>query len=304
MRTLGVARPQLTSREVADLIAFLYVLDYFEASGDAAVGKRIFGEKRCIACHRVGDVGGVVGPDLSPSSRYVTPIQMAAAMWNHGPAMSEAMQVRGIARPRFTSAELRDLIAYVEADQPDVPSDPVFVLPGFAGDGQRVFTEKGCSECHAVRGSGGRIGPDLAERRVSPSILAFAVAMWNKAPAMTRATAARGASIPRLLPGEMADIVGYLYAVNYFAESGNPARGPHLLNRKGCLKCHSGNGREGASAGRLGTSERFASPAAVIAALWNHVLLGELAEAGAGRWPQLRPADLADLTAFLQRPMR
>ena len=68
MRELGIARPQLDARETGDLVAFLFTLDYFDPRGTPEVGRRLFTEKRCIACHQVGGVGG----DLS-CHRHVEP---------------------------------------------------------------------------------------------------------------------------------------------------------------------------------------------------------------------------------------
>ena len=225
-------------------------------------------------------------------------------MWNHAPAMSEVMEQRGIPRPTFSGTELRNIIAYIESDQPNVVSTALYVLPGPTSSGARTFRDKGCVQCHAVGGVGGRVGPDLGTRRVYPSILAFAAAMWNEAPTMARAIKQRGGSVPRLAPSEMADVVGYLYSVNYFTQSGNAAHGRRHLREKGCLRCHPLAGRGGRSAADLATYAGLDSPAGVIAALWNHVLVGEDSSADSHTWPTFRPEEIADLTAFFQSPDR
>jgi mono/diheme cytochrome c family protein len=214
--------------------------------------------------------------------------------------MSEAMQARGIGRPRFTGGELNDLIAYLESDSLKVPSGPLYVVPGLVGDGRRVFTEKGCIGCHAVRGGGGQLGPDLAERGVHRSLLAFAAAMWNKAPQMIRAMKERGISVPQLRPEEMADLVGYLYSVEYFAQAGDPGRGRARVRDMGCLECHSLNGRGGRVAGDIATVRGLSSPAAVIAALWNHTVLNDEGGSPVVSWPVFQSGEMADLAAFLQ----
>jgi mono/diheme cytochrome c family protein len=300
MRELGIEQPHLTGRETGDLIAFLYTLDYFDPAGDGGKGEELFAERHCIVCHQVGGVGGVVGPDLASRGQFVAPIQVAAAMWNHGPAMSEAMQARGIGRPRFTGDELADLIAYLESDSLKVVSGPLYVVPGLVGDGRRVFSEKGCIGCHAVQGSGSRFGPDLAERGVHRSLLAFAAAMWNKAPEMIQAMRQRGISVPQLRPEEMADLVGYLYSVKYFAQAGDPERGRRRVWDKGCLDCHSLDGRGGSAAGDIAEARGLSSPAAVIAALWNHTLLKDEVGGSVISWPVFQRAEMADLAAFLQ----
>jgi mono/diheme cytochrome c family protein len=300
MRERDLDPPRLNERETGDLMAFLYTLDYFDAPGDVERGGKLFADKQCVMCHQVGGVGGVFGPDLGTRVRYAAPIQVAAAMWNHGPAMSTAMAEQGIRRPRFTGAELADLIAYLESDKPQHLAGPLYVLPGLAGDGRRVFVERGCSSCHAVGGSGGRLAPDLAERRAHSSLISFAAAMWNKAPQMMRAMRARGVSVPQLEPEEMADLVGYLYSLQYFTETGSPDRGPRRLREKGCLACHSLRGQRESVGGDIAAVRGLSSPAAVIAALWNHTRVDAEAVGGSRAWPTFTATEMADLVLFLQ----
>ena len=51
--------------------------------------------------------------------------------------------------------------------------------------GQSLFVEKGCVQCHAVRGTGGRVGPDLGRTAVKGSFFELAAGMWNHSPVMT-----------------------------------------------------------------------------------------------------------------------
>ena len=301
MREEGIERPQLDAQQVGDLIAFLYTLDYFDPPGDVEVGKRLFTEKSCVRCHQVQGYGGVIGPNLDFVSQYGSPIMVAAAMWDHGPAMSEAMRSRGIERPTFTASELIDLMSYLESTSERPPEGSLYVLPGRADEGRRLFTQKSCIQCHSVAGRGGRVGPDLARLGRKLSLAGFAAAMWNKAPAMTREMRARDIGVPQLTAAEMADIVAYLYSVQYFAESGNARRGSALLRSQGCLDCHSLNGRGGETAPDLEQAKGLESPAAVIAALWSHIALEVPGpEVPARAWPQLSADQIADLTVFLQ----
>src|SRR6266498_6075850 len=50
--------------------------------------------------------------------------------------------------------------------------------------GQLLFVSKRCVECHAVRGAGGRIGPDLGRSAIKGSFFEIAAAMWNHSSAM------------------------------------------------------------------------------------------------------------------------
>ncbi len=303
MHELGIRRPDLSPQETGDLIAFLYTLDYFEAPGDADRGKQLFADKRCIVCHQVGGAGGAVGPNLG-AEQFVAPIEFATAMWNHGPEMAEAMRANGIDRPRFNRAELADLIAFLEAESSHLPVRPLNVLPGEVSWGRRVFVGKGCAQCHSVGGEGANVGPDLAQRSDYRSLLGFAAAMWNKEPAMLRAMNAKGMSAPRLRPEEMADLIGYLYSVQYFAESGTSVRGRRLVRRNGCLECHGLSGQGASSATDLGTLTTEVTPASVISALWNHAFLEDGSTIEMSSWPAFGPGEMADLTAFLQSVSR
>ncbi len=301
MRDLAISRPLLHPRETGNLIAFLYTLDYFDTPGNAETGKRLFAEKQCVVCHQVGGVGGVIGPNLDFLKQYGSPIFVATAMWNHGPAMAEAMRARGITRPTFKGSELNDLIAFLKSASPNPADEPLYVLPGRADEGKRLFEEKGCIECHSAAGKGGTLGPDLAERGVHRSLTEFASAMWNKTPKMVKAMKAKGILLPQLEPQDMADIIAYLYSVRYFAESGDSRRGEAVVKAKGCLECHSVRGTGGTGAGDLAQPKRLFSPQAVVSVMWNHAWGME--EQGKFRktpWPTFSAKEMADLVAYLE----
>ncbi|MBI2528398.1 MAG: c-type cytochrome [Candidatus Rokubacteria bacterium] len=301
MQRMGIARPTLDGREAADLIAFLYTLNYFDAAGSLETGRKLFTEKKCIICHTVGGTGGVVGPNLDFLSQLASPMFVAAALWNHGPQMAETMKARGIDRPAFTGAELRDLLAFVVPASAGPREGPLYVLPGRADVGRQLFSEKRCIECHALGGAGGKGGPDLLELGVRRSPLEFAAAIWNKVPAMTRLMQVRGVPIPQLRAEEMADIVAYLYAVRYFAEPGSISRGWALAVQKGCLFCHGVYGERGKPASDLTRAKQVETPAGVVASLWNHAVVTAAEPGGKKRpWPEFRPQEMADLGALLQ----
>jgi mono/diheme cytochrome c family protein len=299
MSQLGIARPQLDSKEAGDLVGFLYTLNYFDPPGSADAGKRLFAEKRCIVCHTVRGAGGVVGPNLDHLQQFRSPIFVASAMWNHGPQMAEKMKERGIARPTFTARELQDLIAYLAPATGGPEEGPLYVLPGRAESGRQLFAEKRCAECHAVGGAGGRVGPDLVERGVRQSPTEFAATIWNKAPAMAAAMQSRGINLPQLTPEQMADIVAYLYSVRYFA-SGSVQPGYAVASQKGCLNCHALRGERGKTASDLTKAKGLDSPPAVLAALWNHTLVTPTVSRKKLDWPGFTPQEMADLIAMLQ----
>ncbi|UCC81813.1 MAG: c-type cytochrome [Gemmatimonadota bacterium] len=112
MRARGIAFPRFAGKEMADVIAFLYYLRFYDTGGDARVGEVVFAQKGCASCHAV-DGGASIGPDLSQSDAILAPIRLATAMWNHAPAMYAVIQLEQADWPRFEGAEMRDLAVYL-----------------------------------------------------------------------------------------------------------------------------------------------------------------------------------------------
>jgi len=210
------------------------------------------------------------------------------------------MKAKGIERPTFTAPELRDLIAYLSPST-GAAAGSVFVLPGNAESGRLLFAEKQCVQCHSVGAVGGSVGPSLTDKGVRRSPLEFAAAIWNKAPAMTAAMAARNITIPQLRPEDMADLVAYLYSSGYFAAPGSPSRGWATLSSKGCLTCHGVYGERGKPASDLTKAKGTDSPAGVLAALWNHTVVPAPAPGGGKpQWPTFQEREMADLITLMQ----
>jgi len=289
MTDLGIGQPHLSEREAGDLFAFLYTLGYFDSAGDPERGKQLFTEKSCVRCHQVRGIGGVVGPVLDHVGARGVPIEVAAAMWNHGPSMIEAAEARGISRPRLTGRDFTDLIAFLQTDDPQTPVENLYVLPGDAEAGAAVIEENRCTVCHGAPGAGGGIAPDLAGLRRGASLVDFVALMWNQTPAMMTALQARDLEFPHLEPEDFANIVAYLYSVNYFEAGGHASRGPALIREKGCERCHSTD--------QLSSIPGLGHPASITAALWNHLPVLQTAEE-LESWPSFTASEMGDLMAF------
>ena len=300
MRQMGIARVTLDAREAGDLAAYLYTLHYFDKPGRAEVGKRLFADKKCIVCHQVDGQGGTVGPSVDAFKRAISGLDVAAAMWNHGPPMAEAMRAHGIARPPLAAEELRDLLAFLS---PATRLGSVQALAGSAEQGRTLFADKGCVHCHPVTGVG--TGPSLVGRGVRRTPIEFAAALWNKAPAMVAARTPDMGTTSQLSGSDIADLVAYLDGAGYFAGSGSISRGWRVLADKGCLTCHGVHGERDKPASDLTRAKAMGSRAAVLASLWNHTTVTAAAPGG-GRagWPTIRPQEMADLVALLQAIQR
>ena len=302
MRELQVPRPQLSPIEMSNLASFLFTIQHYDAAGNAENGQRLFDAKRCAQCHAVGGTGAGIGPALDGFARSGSPVLLAAAMWNHAPAMAEAMAARGIAPPSLSAAELTDLLAYIAASPRPQAGEPNPVVAGSPQRGSTLFAEKGCARCHAVGGAARRSRiPPLGTRAHHVSASEFASLLWNHRVGMWAAMKQRGVALPTLSAQEMADITAYLHSVHYFdPEAGNAARGGELVSSKGCLGCHSLYARGGKTASDLAKSNVVGSPAGQVAAMWNH---GRFMDTAARRQhtalPMLTGAELADIATYL-----
>jgi cytochrome c2 len=113
MKELNIPPVRFEGNEMADIIAYLYFVNYFDHPGDANRGREIFFEKQCIHCHSITPSEPSIGPDLSKSTAVGSPIEIISAMWNHAKRMEPAMTARGIPWPRFEVGEMSHLVEFI-----------------------------------------------------------------------------------------------------------------------------------------------------------------------------------------------
>jgi mono/diheme cytochrome c family protein len=306
MEEMRIEPPQLTSPEMANLVAFLsayqYYLKQLGKPGDPEKGKRIFEAKDCATCHSLQPAAGAESgaPSLHGYAK-LSPIQVAQAMWNHGPAMAEQFDKLGLSRPQFTATEMADLISYLQRAAAPTDAEPVYVEPGSPNRGRQLFEQKGCASCHSVRGVGGTPdAPDLGKRREEfvRSVTEVAGLMWNHGLMMWEQMKEHKLPAAQFQGNEMADIIAYLYFINYFDKPGDVARGKELFRQKGCIQCHTGGA--GATGSNLSESVVVGSPIETITAMWNHARLMEPAMRAKGiPWPRFEPGEMTDLVEYI-----
>jgi cytochrome c2 len=303
MQELGIRRPVVTTAEMADLVAYLTAFRYYDnrvrAPGNPATGRQVFIDKNCAECHEGPISWTMPGPNLEKYRGRYAPIFLAQAMWNHSTKMSERMQTRGVAWPQLTGQQMTDLVAYLQVGVTAGRVEPVYFEPGSPRRGQTLFAEKRCSECHAIAGKGGRGGPELGMRgaEMTRSVPDLAALMWNHRQKMQAEFTRRGIPFATFEGQEMADVIAYLYFVNYAHVTGTPERGRGVFAQH-CAACHTQGGK---SVGPdLSIASGIDTPIGIIAAMWNHAAGMEAQARQRGlTWPRLAPGDTADLTAFL-----
>jgi mono/diheme cytochrome c family protein len=178
--------------------------------------------------------------------------------------------------------------------------------------GAEVLKRERCVECHTVAGRGGAAGVprDLGKRQAQAFTPAhLASAMWNHAPQMWDALAAKGISTPRLREQDSEDLFAYLYSLQFFDRPGDVAQGAVVFEEKGCSSCHpldSSDKKRGARGPAKGPGAPTAmwssvsDPVLLVQQMWNHASTMNNAQAAMHiRWVKVTSQDLLDVSAYL-----
>jgi len=210
MEALEIPRPTFERNDIADLLAYIRTAGgsierLYVQPGNPRRGEKLFSEKRCAQCHSVDDRGGRAAPNLRMSVKGSL-LRIAGVMWNQAPKMWKGMAERGIKVPSLTTEEMSDLVSYLYFLQ--------FVdAPGNAARGQVVYREKRCGACHALQGTGGALGADLAKVEKLQTALEVVAEMWNHASTMEQKMLEQSVEWPVFKGGEMADLIAYLLSL-------------------------------------------------------------------------------------------
>lgn len=299
MREFNEPLPRFTRTEMSQLIAYLSFLRYMGVGGRERQGRRLLKDKGCMACHSFGGVGGSVGPDLSAMEEYLSPLRLAESMWNHGPKVVSEMERLGVRRPQFYGREFIDLATGVRSfmSPKKVPADSFDLGNPLLGAG--LVQEKHCLQCHGVQAGGS--APSFEAMDLDFSVTELAGRMWNHGPAMWKRMTELKIEFPIFARGEMANVLAFLYGLKLKDSPGDATVGRELLEQKGCIRCHSEQGRAETGAPDLAALGHVDSPEGMIAKMWNHAPgMRQRIEERSLRWPRLEGRDMANLYAYME----
>jgi cytochrome c2 len=119
MKEKGIARPAFEGQEMADLIAFLYSVRYFELAGSPVIGKQVFEDRQCGRCHGADAAGDEYGPRLRGRGKLFTPVTMARSLWSHGPKIYERAQELRMEWPKLKEEDLGHVLAFLNSPVED-----------------------------------------------------------------------------------------------------------------------------------------------------------------------------------------
>lgn len=301
MRERGVQRPTFTPQEMGDLMGYIYYFNYFDQPGNFAEGENQFTEKGCVHCHSVGEQGRPNKIPLDSYGRYISPSFLVAGLWNHSAAILLEMKKIGLKQPEFKGRELNHLLAYLRGAAVNQNGEAIYAEPGRPKFGKELFVRKKCSACHSVWGEGGRVSVDLGRRELRFSLTEIAGKIWSHSGAMWQEMVKINIPFPLFSAKEMADIISYLYFIQFYDERGSFAKGKKLYREKECIYCHVLEG-EGENIGPdLSEGNIIFSPIAIASAMWNHAIVMEdmLVEKKL-TWPRFSGDEMRDLLSYIQ----
>lgn len=303
MHEQGMQRPAISPAEMAKLVAYLFAARFFDEPGNVERGRAVFEQRSCAHCHQLGGRGGTVGPRLDELGEYVSSSFLAEALWNHGPDMAAKMAEQNLVRPNLEDDDVANIVAYIRGDARGTATlDLAYAQAGSPQAGKLVFQQKGCVQCHSIAGAGGSVGPDLGVQRPRAHMAEMAAALWNHGPAMWAKMKELGRPVPKLSDTEMADLLAYIYFVQYMGQGGSATRGRDLFREKSCAACHAARGEGLKGAADLAASDAVRSPFLWAAAIWNHTT--DRQKKGAEPQPAAKFDDdeMRDLVEFLRAP--
>jgi len=152
----------LFSRSAAPELQHAVEVAEAEPLGDAARGKTLFRESMCISCHTVEGKGNGSAPELGTVASRATRGWLVAFVRDPH-AFNPQTRMPQYA---FSDADVRDLVAYFEAELRDFDAPPNILEPlrvnqTQAEKGATLFKTAGCFACHGGMKEGERFGPDL-----------------------------------------------------------------------------------------------------------------------------------------------
>ncbi len=111
----NIPRPTFDGQQIADLVAFLSSIRYFEPLGSAQVGETLFTERDCNRCHGAAALGTRLGPPLRGRGRAYSTVVLATALWSHGPSMYRRTRELKIPWPFLHEGDIGNLISFLSS---------------------------------------------------------------------------------------------------------------------------------------------------------------------------------------------
>jgi mono/diheme cytochrome c family protein len=200
------ARPQITAAAAK--------VDSSTPAGNTENGRRIFAAQACNKCHGSQAQGVSSREDVAPR---IGPTRLSQRLFAHF-VRNPTGKMPAYSGNSVSDADLADLYAFLQSLAPPVKAD---ISTANAQQGQRLFTNYGCYECHGSEGQG---STQTGGSRIGPIQIPFpAFITYIRQPTGQMPPYA----VKAVSDAELADIYGFLESRPESA----PAESIPLLNR-------------------------------------------------------------------------
>jgi mono/diheme cytochrome c family protein len=216
------------------------------AAPELARGNQLFETVGCRGCHKLGGVGGNLGPELDKVGARRSPDWLK----QHFIAPSAVTPNSGMPPQKFAEPDLDAIVLYML-------SQTGANLPGFyasmkvipsASEGRRLFQLKGCIGCHTVAGQGGKIGPaldDVGLRRTPEWMMQHFRDPQSVTPGSVMPRFGFTEAESRALTDFLVHLRDQQVALSIPALMAPVDRGREVFRKYGCAGCHGPEGKGG-----------------------------------------------------------
>jgi cytochrome c2 len=265
--------------------------------GDSQRGAKLLETRNCTQCHSTG--GGA--PDLSRRSvRDFTPASLAAAFWNHGPRMWQAMAAKDLPVTPLTANEIADLYAHFHSIR-------YFDARGEASRGKALFTSKKCTNCHNLTPGGeNKPGPPVSDWHALANQIQWLENLWNHSGGILAALEKSGNVWPVLTPQEMTDLLVYIRSLPQHRQAKpalvleDPIIGEQVFAARSCNVCHTVGAKEAGKIDLLASAKSSHSFTDLSVRMWNHLPQMRKQAAWAGiPFPAFSENEMSQILAYL-----
>jgi mono/diheme cytochrome c family protein len=279
----------------------LVAKDAMEAPGNPKAGRDLFVNKGCIRCHSIWESGQKRGPNLASVGMGRNLYDICASVWSHWSRMNAVLEREHETRATLTAQDFRDIIAYLYYLNYNTE-------PGNADNGEKIFSAKGCIQCHALEPLQAKDMPGRAiyEMQQFSGPVTLAVAVWNHGTNMFERMKQKNMHWPEFQGKEVADLVAFIRSRNRpvpdsaMTVPGEPARGQILFNTKACGGCHKPEAQGSRQGPNMASTGIATSMSSLIANLWNHYprMSQSINSSGVG-YPKVSREEMEDLLSYV-----